>query len=769
VTFRSLLAALPLNNITHCLLLVSLSFRIAGRGSPTQQNEARPSLPGLCTVKVLPLSALQIVTVLLAVFTARVLQPREVAANFPCDNDEDGVTPCSRHLCSATTKVLLVLAYTHMVELTLVALIVLGLCWFYLRHHPLPSWLGCFVDPRNRFRQAAPSRHASWHGCCRCCCACTSCFTCCVFGGSEVWRSSSSRHAPDHGSSLADISVLLADFFDTGSDRGRLDITPSDLLLGFTVLRLEQRRQRAARLKELREELEQSLFFARDEEEPRPQHSVEASLTSMVLNLEEGNASAAVVTIQSFAIGSFTDSELQEEYEQSNGSGSAEGDIEEGDLPTAFSNPLENSTSSLGVVQNLQMCRTTGEDAQVYFKVTTRRRLRPNQDSGDRQILQDGAYFMRYALAVYGHLMYLAQHTCTAPCCLTVGCLSCRTWSTTERVVQGDNLCRCNELGFLLRADLPHSAIAYASFQTGIQSCPYIISVDPERQAVVLAIQGTFSLESVVTDLNVRPELLELYSDDCPVFAEESMKNEYCHSGMLHCTLHIYKELERHQILDHLLLGPSPKLPGYSLVITGHSLGAGCAAILAVMMRRKFPELRGLCFAPPGCVLSIGSAQDHHITSYVLDADLVPRLSLHSVVGLRNDVIEMIARVKVPKHTILGRGQKNDSKNVMDLVHQQDSIPSSPYYDRVLEFQRHQTQLQGERNVPDVKLCLPGRIVHLIENRLNYSWRHGSSYIPIWAEREDFKEIQLTKNFLVDHDPERYLRILTNTAATMQK
>jgi hypothetical protein len=83
-------------------------------------------------------------------------------------------------------------------------------------------------------------------------------------------------------------------------------------------------------------------------------------------------------------------------------------------------------------------------------------------------------------------------------------------------------------LGFLLLADLPHSAIAYASFQTGIQSCPYIICVDPEQHTVVLAIQGTFSLESLVTDLNVRPELLELYRDDCPVFAEESMTNEYC-------------------------------------------------------------------------------------------------------------------------------------------------------------------------------------------------------------------------------------------------
>lgn len=122
----------------------------------------------------------------------------------------------------------------------------------------------------------------------------------------------------------------------------------------------------------------------------------------------------------------------------------------------------------------------------------------------------------------------------------------------------------------------------------------------------------------------------------------------------------------------------------------------------------------------------------------------------------------MIARVKVPKHTVLGRRKKNAS---MDLIHRQDSIPQSSYYDRVLEFQKYQNQLKNERNAPDVQLHLPGRIVHLIENRLDsFTWRRESSYIPVWAERDDFEEIQLTKNFLVDHDAERYLRILTNTA-----
>ena len=42
---------------------------------------------------------------------------------------------------------------------------------------------------------------------------------------------------------------------------------------------------------------------------------------------------------------------------------------------------------------------------------------------------------------------------------------------------------------------------------------------------------------------------------------------------------------------------------GYRLVLVGHSLGAGTAAILAILLRDQHPELRCFAYSPPGGLL----------------------------------------------------------------------------------------------------------------------------------------------------------------------
>lgn len=742
--------------------------------------EERKELPYLCAIKLVPLTALRVATVVLALssltLVERFCQPSAAKLSgcllLDTNNGAEELNLCPFF----TVGTISILAYTHLVEMFTVGVVVLLLTCKGVRakQKKFVHWLTMTKWVSNRRKRRRPvavdtaqlSDGSWWHCFCRCCCACTTCFTCCLFGGSEVVKSSSRSGVQT--SSLLDISLVLADYFDTGS-AGSLDVTPSDLRVGLIVLISEQRRLKEKRFADLKAEMDQSkllLFPSEGDNVDGDYDGVEAVRVSDSDDMDIEDEAPGFVAITTFATGSF-DYSLR--------------DVEFIDVESVESNEIDSDgiasdkwrcrrDSIVGVnhVRKLQLFRTNS-NTTPYFKVATRMRLK-KENEYDRCAILDGAHYMRLALAVYGHLMYLLAHTCSAPCYLCTGYLTCRgsssccsTGDDRDRAVYGDMMCGCNELAFLRIAGLNHEDLAYASFKTGIHKNPYGIVVDREKKAVVIVIRGTFSLEATVTDLNVRPELLEDYVDKCEALRSDDVKGMYCHGGMLQGALHIFEDLQRHKILDKLLLGDSPRCPGFSLVLAGHSLGAGCAAILSLMLENTYYGVRCLCFAPPGCVMSEQTAaQANFITSYVLDADIIPRISVHSVVGLRNDVLEMIARIKVPKHVALAKDSsiQKETGN-LDLIHRRESIPEGTFYQRIREFLEHQEKLKRDRGVNDIKLYPPGKIVHLVESAIGRSKRENATFTPVWATRDDFSEFQVPKSLFFYHDPERILKNLT--------
>ena len=70
--------------------------------------------------------------------------------------------------------------------------------------------------------------------------------------------------------------------------------------------------------------------------------------------------------------------------------------------------------------------------------------------------------------------------------------------------------------------------------------------------------------------------------------------------GMYEAAKEIRREINEHQLLTRHF--EKPEFRDFGLVLTGHSLGAGVASILSVLLRREYPNLECYAFSPPGCV-----------------------------------------------------------------------------------------------------------------------------------------------------------------------
>lgn len=117
----------------------------------------------------------------------------------------------------------------------------------------------------------------------------------------------------------------------------------------------------------------------------------------------------------------------------------------------------------------------------------------------------------------------------------------------------------------------------------------------------------------------------------------------YFHSGM-------YKAAEAilDRVADTLIAwsfrkagGPAgPKdARGYRLVITGHSLGAGVASILAFLIRKRrvwaTDRMLAVCLGPAASgSLNFARESRDYLYQFLFDYDIVPRASLHSMAVL---------------------------------------------------------------------------------------------------------------------------------------
>ncbi|CAI7840381.1 unnamed protein product, partial [Closterium sp. NIES-53] len=181
---------------------------------------------------------------------------------------------------------------------------------------------------------------------------------------------------------------------------------------------------------------------------------------------------------------------------------------------------------------------------------------------------------------------------------------------------------------------IPQSAIHTHMGTSAVHRPAHFVAVSEERRCVVVGVRGTSHPADVLTDL----------CSHAAAFADG-----HAHAGMLEAAKWVAQS--QGQLIAQLL----SQNPGYSLVTVGHSLGAGTAALLAMLLRHPPslpalslsphllppPALSPLCwaFACP-CIVSQDLAETaFFIRTVVLQDDIVPRMSTAALSDLRTEIL----------------------------------------------------------------------------------------------------------------------------------
>ena len=460
------------------------------------------------------------------------------------------------------------------------------------------------------------------------------------------------------------------------------------------------------------------------------------------------------------------------------------------------------SSSSLSR-KSIYIMHSEGND--TFYESSTRRVVNPKHEP-DIRVLEEGAHFARYQLAIYTLGLYIYQYPITGfPRLLwssRCGCLSNRNSSSSasdDTIINVDDWCHFHKSSLLLQAGIQNGELIYAQLRSSFHDIPYCIIADHTWKTVVLAIRGTFSIEDCITDVMVEPEPLGGLATE---YGFDTDEEEYCHAGILRCARVIARDLERHGLLDQLLISSNSSdryLPGYRLRIVGHSLGGGVGTLLSYMLRPKYPTLRCLTYGPPGYSLSwnLATGCKEWCTSFVLDSDLVPRLTLDAMDHLRDEVLQLIGRIKVSKFEVAQRivrgspgcwscrdgatatmGMESDLLNdTLEAI--LTSETATPQYRHQLSlFRASQLERKSQRGfLRSVQLYPPGRMVHLMKTGEVRSCGHGltkcvtccttnrgAQYTPVSIENNDLSEIVISPTLWFDHFPNRIFHALERVA-----
>jgi len=407
--------------------------------------------------------------------------------------------------------------------------------------------------------------------------------------------------------------------------------------------------------------------------------------------------------------------------------------------------------------------------------VTSKTRFLCLNEAEQLEAFQLTAHYMKFALAAYGWPMYLLGHSSNGLCLLCTDvrwCCSGNSEPDSIPVVIGDTCSGCHMAALKQSCGDGDYQVIYATFHVDVSETPFFIAVDYDHRSVVVSIRGTISMKDVITDLHAEAE---------PIPYHLHRHDWLGHKGMVQSALYIHNKLESENLLGRAFSHNADRgTPDFQLVLVGHSLGAGTAAILALLLRHDYPTLHCYAYSPPGGLLSLPAAEftKQFVTSVVVGKDVVPRLGLHQLETLRTSLMTAIKKSTTPKWNILGSG--------LMCCDRRKELLLTPGQSNVEEGLKEVPLSPVTGHSSDVNITLPthqplyppGQIIHIVrqhpkadgEKTTNGETTNKSGdpiYQAIWADTVDFDEVLISPVMVQDHMPDTVLRAL-NKVLTMK-
>jgi hypothetical protein len=217
-------------------------------------------------------------------------------------------------------------------------------------------------------------------------------------------------------------------------------------------------------------------------------------------------------------------------------------------------------------------------------------------------------------------LLYLAYHADSA---YTSG-----TSDYVDNFLKKSDFTNANHLKF----------IHYEKSTENIYHLNKYVIFDDALDSYIICIRGTDDIYDMVLD-----------GIAVPVFVKIESEYYSFHHGMYIAAL---KTLERIRIyIDQAVI------ENKQIICVGHSLGAGVAAILSIIIKRDYDDVYAVGFGVPACVgASVSSCS--HIISVVNNYDVVPRMGIYAGCRLTSKIYQLIN-----DNNTLNSGANSDKKN----------------------------------------------------------------------------------------------------------